>query len=188
MKLTNTHFILGTILFVVIMISITTSCCDFMPYSHKRGSLAMSVYEGMKEEEEDDETKEGATGDKEEEDEEKKEEDEEKKEEDGEVEGFALGGGYGTNNVIGNTPKPQSLDACPNGKRRNVMGSCANNNVMELSSGSGTSSELSSGSGPSSELSFGGRRQRNKDGMTNQQASPSPLSLLAKTLGFSPFN
>ena len=50
MKITNTHFILGTILFVVIMISLTTSCCDFMPYSRQRGSLGMSVYEGMEDE------------------------------------------------------------------------------------------------------------------------------------------
>jgi hypothetical protein len=51
MKITNTHFILGTILFVVIMISLTTSCCDFMPYSRPRGALGMSVYEGMEDEE-----------------------------------------------------------------------------------------------------------------------------------------
>jgi hypothetical protein len=69
MKITNTHFILGTILFVVIMISLTTSCCDFMPYSRPRGSLGMSVYEGMKEgatDEDDNETegmKEGADED-----------------------------------------------------------------------------------------------------------------------------
>jgi len=62
MKITNTHFILGTILFVVIMISLTTSCCDFMPYSRPRGSLGMSVYEGMKEK-----TKEGLDGDEDEE-------------------------------------------------------------------------------------------------------------------------
>jgi hypothetical protein len=52
MKITNTHFILGAILFVVIMISLTTSCCDFMPYSRPRGSLGMSVYEGMEDEKE----------------------------------------------------------------------------------------------------------------------------------------
>jgi hypothetical protein len=72
MKLTDTHFILGTILFVVIMISLTTSCCDFAPYARSRSSLGMSVYEGMDEkegmddEEEEgmaDKTKEGVDGD-----------------------------------------------------------------------------------------------------------------------------
>lgn len=69
MKITNTHFILGTILFVVIMISLTTSCCDFMPYSRQRGSLGMSVYEGMDgegDEEEKKKTQEGLEGDEEE--------------------------------------------------------------------------------------------------------------------------
>ncbi len=67
MNITNTHFILGTILFVVIMISLTTSCCDFAPYTQSRSSLGMSIYEGlenedeeegMKNEDEDEKTKE----------------------------------------------------------------------------------------------------------------------------------
>ena len=83
MKITNTHFILGTILFVVIMISLTTSCCDFMPYSRQRGSLGMSVYEGMDGEGDDEEkkkTQEGLEGDEEEKKEGMEGDEEEKKE------------------------------------------------------------------------------------------------------------
>ncbi len=83
------------------MISITTSCCDFMPYSRTRGSLGMSVYEGMEKKE-----KEGLDG--EEEDEKKKEDEEEKEDDEEKKEGFDSVGEPTAQKNIKTEPSPMS--------------------------------------------------------------------------------